>query len=85
MTDASELIALIESAFKPLRCVAELQDYQFKTCMRIYDPEDQPLLTAEVGKTQELLDNKHQLASVLEAFRAHVEDRGFSLEPWSPS
>jgi len=85
MPEASDLIALIESAFAPLYCVAELRDYRLTTWLRVYDPDGKPLLTAKVGKTRELLENRHQLIFALEPCRARVEELGFALAAWPTS
>lgn len=75
------LIETIESAFRPLRCTAQVWDYGERVKFRIYTPEGDPL----IEYPEEIL---HDISApdVLEQFiqdvRGDVEASGFRLDPW---
>lgn len=73
---------IIESAFAPLRCVAEAWDYKAKVKFRVYDSSD-----AEVITVPEVLpatfSKEKNLESEIQSWRREVIRRGQSLDPWS--
>jgi hypothetical protein len=85
MTDSlqdEEIRAAAERAFRPLRCVAEIWDYDAKIRFKVFDANDRGILEAPSLVLRELRD-KSNLRSVLSAARAAVEEKGFRLEPWT--
>lgn len=44
MRTDQEINEIIQQAFKPLRCVAEIWDYGEKIRFRVYRPDDRPLI-----------------------------------------
>ena len=79
---AQEAAAIIESAFAPLRCVAEPWDYDHRIRFRIFNSNDEPIL-----RMNELLRTTFQdakrLESLLNQVRARVARKGIELAPWS--
>jgi len=54
-----DIIRIIESAFTPLRCVAEDWDYGDRIRFRVFDNTDTPLLTQPDLLRRELSDAGH--------------------------
>ena len=77
-----EIRIAVEAAFRPLRCVAEVWDYDQKLRFRVFDPNDRGVLRVPSLNLRELRD-KSNLRSVLAAARATVQEKGFRLEPWA--
>ena len=78
-----EIRRAVEAAFRPLRCVAEVWDYNQKLRFRVFDSSDRGVLKMPSLVLRELRD-KSNLRSVLSAARSTVEEKGFRLEPWTP-
>lgn len=72
---------IAERAFLPLECVAEVQDYRYRLGFRIYDPENQPLLTAEDLVAPQVTDLR-RLESILFQTRERVQENGYKLAHW---
>jgi hypothetical protein len=72
----------VERAFKPLRCVAEIWDYDQKLRFKVFDVNDKGIIEMPRLVLRELRD-RDNLASVLSSAREHVEEKGFQLEPWT--
>lgn len=70
-----EIRMAVEAAFRPLRCVAEVWDYNQKLRFRVFDPSDRGVLTVPSLVLRELRD-KSNLISVLSAARSTVEEKG---------
>ncbi len=77
-----EIKIAVEATFRPLRCVAEVWDYDQKLRFRVFDSNDRGVLRVPSLVLRELRD-KSNLKSVLSAARATVEEKGFRLEPWA--
>ncbi len=73
---------IAEGAFLPLECVAEVQDYRYRLGFRIYDPDNQPLLTVDNLIAPQVTDLR-RLESILLQTRECVEEKGYKLAPWS--
>lgn len=77
--DAARIIA---SAFAPLRCVAEPWDYDHRVRFRVFDAQDQPLLTVEdLVKSQ--FANQAKLREAIVAARENLAQRGVKLDEWT--
>jgi len=80
MLNKSDLITIVESAFKPLECVAELQNYNHRFGFRIY--LERKILYTHVEPNVNLLMHEEQLKSMINHYRNLIEFNGISLTPW---
>ena len=76
---AEEAVRTLEKSFTPLRCVAEVWDYGERIRFRVFDAEDEPLLTVEE------LGRKHfskpaELQAVISIARARLTELGNVLD-----
>lgn len=78
---AENAAQIIESAFAPLRCVAEPWDYGHRIRFRVFDSSDNPVLTVEELLKKQFSDAV-SLASVIDLARGTLEQRGFDLADW---
>ena len=83
MLDKSELVAVFQSAFLPLECVAELQNYDHALGFRVYLPSGQYITHKEPDVS--VLLHHSQLTAIVERFRAQIASSGVALLPWEPS
>ena len=82
MRSKEQVKAIVESAFAPLKAVAELSGNQETFAFRVYGSDneeiirfaDQPIDTLRSGPGLEM---------VIVAIRKGVERKGFALFPWS--
>jgi hypothetical protein len=72
---ADELVAKIQTAFRPFRCVAEVWDYDQKIRFRIFDADDQTLLTMPSLVLRELVDNPDQLDALIDMVRLRLQSQ----------
>lgn len=79
MLTNEEVIRKIESAFKPLRCVAEIWDYDHQVRFRVFD-KDRAVVTFP-QESLSSLRNEVALAAVLRSARSTVQKNGFRLDP----
>ena len=77
--EASEKIS---KAFAPLRCVAEPWDYRSKVRFRVFDANDEPLVSME-DLTKAQATDPRRLESAIAHARSNLTLRGYSLAPWS--
>ena len=87
MIEKSELIGIIENAFKPLKCVAKLKEYQSYVGFTVALPDDTLLTNEGLAsdlKTSLLTDERH-LVSVITSVRDHIGLKGIILNEWSLS
>jgi len=82
MFDKQDLIKIVRSAFKPLECVAELQNYEHALGFRVYLPNEESI-TREEKDVSILLKNEHQLDLLISSTRSEIEGKGIALEEWS--
>lgn len=76
-----EVLAAIETAFSPLRCVAEIWDYDKKIRFRVFGPHDEVLVTCPAEIISQLKDDM-ALTAIIMGVRYRIESKGFSLAPW---
>ena len=81
MFEKSQLVSIVESAFAPLRCVAELQDYDHAFGFAVYLPDGSRIKYEE--KDAALLQNESLLSSAISAVRVKIEAKGIVLAKWS--
>ena len=73
---------VLRSAFEPLRCVAEMYDYNSKARFRVYGQQDEPLLRMEKIEPY-ILGDRRLLSEIIEATRHKLVNRGIALRAWS--
>ncbi|WP_146023677.1 MULTISPECIES: hypothetical protein [unclassified Pseudomonas] len=78
---AESATSIIESAFTPLRCVAERWDYGERVRFRVFDSSDEPAFTVEELLKRQFADSSN-LKSLIDSWRATLVKRGFVLESW---
>ena len=81
MLDKSELVGIVESAFAPLECVAELQNYDHAFGFAVYLPDGSDIKYEE--KNAKNLQNEPVLSSVISKVRERIEAKGITLAKWS--
>jgi hypothetical protein len=77
------VVESIQNAFRPLRCGIEIFDFERKLRFRVFDVDGRPVLNMSKMLTRRARDPTGLRLVVMEA-RAHVESKGFKLEPWAP-
>mgnify|MGYP002351185682 CR=1 FL=1 len=81
---AQEAASIIESAFSPLRCVAEPWDHDYRIRFRVFDGNDEPMLRMDEVLRPTFQDAK-SLESLLNQIRDRVARKGIGLASWSLS
>src|SRR5690606_27516128 len=81
MRTKEQVVEIIQSAFAPLDCVAELHDYNRVVGFRVYGPNNEPLLKFKETPVDGLLSGPG-LETIISAARRNVEQQGFKLDPW---
>ena len=71
---------IFESAFLPLRCVAEAYDHGVRMRFRVYGA-DEPVLSADDLLRSQVTDSR-RLKAIIAFARTRLEERGFSLKAW---
>jgi len=82
MFEKSQLARIVESAFAPLSCVAELQNYDHAFGFAVYLPDGSRIKYEENNAA--LLQNGSALFSAILAVRDKIEAKGIVLTKWSP-
>ena len=84
MLTNTEIKTIVESAFRPLRCIAEVWDYDQKLRFKVFGPDDKGII-----KVPELVlrkvRKKSELYASISLLRERVEGKGFDLLAWSLS
>ena len=81
MRTNEEIKEIVEGAFQPLRCAAEIRDFGTQLRFRVFDQNDQSLFACPKLVLRTLQDDS-QLVSVIAQARQHIEATGISLMPW---
>jgi len=81
MLNKSDLIGIVESAFKPLDCIVEFSRYKNLFGFRVYLPDGKHITRKKSNTT--ILLNEHQLSSTISGVRTLIEDKGIALDKWS--
>ena len=81
MLKKSELVGIVQSAFAPLECVAELQNYEHAFGFAVYLPDGSRIVTE--NKNASSLLNEASLSEIIDSVRKRIEDKGIMLENWS--
>ena len=80
MLSNDDIKAAVEQAFRPLRCVVEVWDYDQKLRFKVFDANDRGVIEVP-SLVLRLVREKNNLKSVLSSARTEVEEKGFRLEP----
>ena len=75
-------IGAIQNAFDPLTCVAEVYDYQRRIRIRVFGPDNRPVLSILSISMRDVVDPS-LLRAELHRARALIETKGFTLSPWT--
>jgi len=70
----------IEGAFRPLRCVAEIWDYNEKLRFKVFDKNNKGIVERPRIILREIRDKK-MLEMLLQSVRYIIERKGFKLDP----
>lgn len=80
----SEIKTIVESAFRPLRCVSEFWDYDQKLRFKVFGPDDKGIVEAPELALAQARERTH-LHETITLFRERVKEKGLNLQPWSLS
>jgi hypothetical protein len=69
---------LVEGAFQPLRCKAEIWDYGAKLKFKVYDQNNQIVYEVPLA----VLSDKGNLDAMLQGSRADIQGKGITLDAW---
>lgn len=76
-----EIKIVVDGAFRPLRCDAEIWDCGEKLRFRVRDQKN--CIVYDVARLSlDLVRDKNDLESFLCSCRAEVQNKGFTLDPW---
>lgn len=76
-----EVKKIIESAFQPYRCVAEIWDYGQKIRFKVFDKKGNGIFERRRIILREVSDKK-RLENFLMAIKNEIEKQGIKLDPW---
>ena len=82
MLEKTDLVRIAELAFSPLKCKAELPNYEHAFGFGVHLP-DGTILKYE-AKNASLLQNETLLYNAISGVRSQIERLGISLGPWAP-
>jgi len=83
MIEKSRVVEILEEAFRPLDCVAELKNWENGVGFRIYEQTGKPVITREFESVDGLRRNRSQLIEVIVDARERLSAMGHLLDPWS--
>ncbi len=78
--DLGVVVRSIEAAFRPLRCVVEVFDYDHRLRFCVFDQEE-PVLVMSEALVRRVCD-PGGLNTIVSECRARVERKGFKLDAW---
>ncbi len=78
MLEIEEVLSIVNGSFHPLKCVAEVWNHNSKICFRVFDSNNEPLLTVPDEDLNALRDEA-VLFSTLESARFRIRHKGFEL------
>lgn len=70
---------IVEHAFRPLNCVAQITDYDHLLKFKVIDAEGNEILKKSDTVVEEVRDETN-LREVLSVVREHMKDQGFRLD-----
>lgn len=81
MLNNEHIKSTVEQAFAPLRCVAEIWDYDAKLRFKVFDENDNGIVEMPeviLGNVRE----ENALRDLLMQVRERITEKGFSLDAW---
>lgn len=81
MRTDDEVKAIVEAAFRPLRCIAEVWDYDYRLRFKVFDDKDRGIVEVSDLVLRNLRDEA-QLRDVLAGVRQRVLEKGYRVDPW---
>jgi hypothetical protein len=81
MRTNDEIKTIVEVAFRPLRCVAEVWDYDYRLRFRVFDEKGQGVVEVPDLVLRNLRDDT-QLRDVPADVRERVIEKGHRLDAW---
>ena len=81
MLSDERFIDIIQNAFRPMRCVAQIWDYDHKVRFQVEDLATGHKWTNET-MTKLQAQQAHALASILGQTRNMIETKGYRLDAW---
>ncbi len=76
-----EIKKMVEGAFIPLRCVAEIWDYGAKLRFKVFDQKGEGVIVMPEAILKNIRGEK-QLRELLSQARERVQQKGFLLKQW---
>lgn len=81
MRTDEDIRAVVESAFKPLRCVAETWDYEHRLRFKVFDENEQGVIEVPDVALRSLREESQLRDVILQARRA-ITEKGIQLDSW---
>ena len=81
MRTDDEVKAIVEAALRPLRCIAEVWDYDYRLRFKVFDDKDRGIVEVSDLVLRNLRDEA-QLRDVLAGVRQRVLEKGYRVDPW---
>ena len=76
-------MGVIRNAFEPFVCVVKLYDYQKLLRLDVFELDGTPLLSVPMILASDVIDSE-RLRAEIQAARARLQQRGFTLKAWAP-
>ena len=83
MIEKSAVIEILNGAFRPFDCYAELIDYENGVRFGVYDRDGNRLVSRKLASVDVLQRNAHELADWIGRARDYLRENGHHLDPWS--
>lgn len=80
MRTDDEIKVIVEAAFRPLRCIAEVWGYDSKLRFKVFDDKDRGIVEVSAFVLRNLRDEA-QLRDVLAGVRQRVVEKGYRVDP----
>lgn len=84
MLTNEEIKSAVEAAFRPLRTVAEIWDYETKLRFKVFNDNDEGIIE-NPNTPLRFLREKRELFQLISSVRTAIENKGFSLDTWDPN
>ncbi|MBI4619648.1 MAG: DUF1652 domain-containing protein [Desulfobacterales bacterium] len=74
-----EIRQKIQSSFHPYCCVAEIWDYKRKIRFRVFDKDDNPIIT--ITKTRiSKINSETSLSSLIKSIKDKIKAKGYPID-----
>lgn len=81
MLNKDDLMSIVQLAFKPLECVAELKNYNHSFGFAVYLP-DESRIRREFENSSTIC-NEFNLILIIQEVRNKIIEKGIALDSWS--